>query len=109
MFSNIEKMPHLLIAGATGSGKSIFVHSLLVSLLYKNSPENLRLVLIDPKRVELSMYEGIPHLAMPVIMDNKKAIGVFRWAVAEMERRYELLSSEGRRDIKSYNEKNKET
>jgi S-DNA-T family DNA segregation ATPase FtsK/SpoIIIE len=108
MFSNIEKMPHLLVAGATGSGKSIFIHALITSLLYKNSPESLRLVLIDPKRVELSMYEGIPHLALPVIMDNKKAIGVFRWAVAEMERRYELLSSVGSRDIKSYNEKNKE-
>jgi DNA segregation ATPase FtsK/SpoIIIE, S-DNA-T family len=108
IFSNIEKMPHLLVAGATGSGKSIFIHALITALLYKNSPETLRMVLIDPKRVELSMYEGIPHLAMPVIIDNKKAIGVFRWAVAEMERRYELLSSVGSRDVKSYNEKNKD-
>jgi S-DNA-T family DNA segregation ATPase FtsK/SpoIIIE len=108
IFSSIEKMPHMLVAGATGSGKSIFVHSLLISLLYKNSPSALKLVMIDPKRVELSMYDGLPHLVMPVITDNKKALGVFRWAIKEMERRYELLSSMGRRDIQSYNSKNPE-
>jgi S-DNA-T family DNA segregation ATPase FtsK/SpoIIIE len=102
-FANIEKMPHMLIAGATGSGKSILVHSVLISLLYKNSPQTLKMVLIDPKRVELSVYEGIPHLVSPVITDNKKAAGVFRWAIAEMERRYETLQHAGCRDIKSYN------
>ena len=103
VFANIDKMPHLLVAGATGSGKSIFVHSLLISLLYKNSPETLKLVLIDPKRVELSVYDGIPHLVSPVVTENKKAAGVFRWAVSEMERRYEILQKSGCRDIKSYN------
>jgi DNA segregation ATPase FtsK/SpoIIIE, S-DNA-T family len=103
VFTSIEKMPHMLIAGATGSGKSIMVHSLLTSLLYKNSPQTLKLILIDPKRVELSVYEGIPHLVSPVITENKKAAGVFRWAIAEMERRYELLQKSGSRDIKSYN------
>lgn len=103
IFTSIEKMPHMLVAGATGSGKSILVHSLLVSLLYKNSPQTLKLVLIDPKRVELSIYDNIPHLVSPVITDNKKAVGVFRWAISEMERRYELLQKAGSRDVKSYN------
>ncbi len=103
IFTSIEKMPHMLVAGATGSGKSIMVHSLLVSLLYKNSPQTLKLVLIDPKRVELSIYADIPHLVSPVITDNKKAVGVFRWAISEMERRYELLQKAGSRDVKSYN------
>ncbi len=105
IFANIEKMPHLLVAGATGSGKSILVHSLIVSLLYKNSPATLRLALIDPKRVELSMYDGIPHLITPVVTENKKALGVLRWGIQEMERRYELLQRAGSRDIKSYNAK----
>ena len=108
VFANIDKMPHLLVAGATGSGKSIFVHSLLISLLYKNSPETLKLVLIDPKRVELSIYDGIPHLVSPVITENKKAAGVFRWAISEMEKRYELLQKSGSRDIKSYNAMHKD-
>lgn len=103
VFANIDKMPHLLIAGATGSGKSIMIHTLLISLLYKNSPEMLKLILIDPKRVELSVYDGIPHLMAPVITENKKAIGVLRWAIQEMDRRYELLLQAGARDIKSYN------
>ncbi len=105
IFANIEKMPHLLVAGATGSGKSILVHSLITSLLYKNSPQTLRLVLIDPKRVELSMYDGIPHLITPVITENKKALGVLKWAIQEMDRRYEILQHAGSRDIKSYNAK----
>ncbi len=105
IFGNIEKMPHMLVAGATGSGKSILVHSLITSLLYKNSPATLRLVLIDPKRVELSMYDGIPHLITPVITENKKALGVLRWAIQEMDRRYEILQKAGSRDIKSYNAK----
>ena len=103
LFANIEKMPHLLIAGATGSGKSVMIHSLILSLIYKNSPATLKLILIDPKRVELSIYENLPHLVSPVIMESKKAVGVFRWAIAEMERRYDLLQSAGSRDIKSYN------
>ncbi len=103
IFTNIEKMPHLLVAGATGSGKSIMIHSILISLLYKNSPDMLRLILIDPKRVELSIYKDIPHLMTPVITDNKKSIGALRWAIQEMERRYELLLGAGVRDIKSYN------
>jgi S-DNA-T family DNA segregation ATPase FtsK/SpoIIIE len=106
IFANIEKMPHMLVAGATGSGKSILVHSLLTSLLYKNSPQTLKMVLIDPKRVELSIYDGIPHLISPVITDNKKAVGVLKWAISEMERRYELLQKAGSRDIKSYNAAN---
>ena len=108
VFASIDKMPHLLVAGATGSGKSIFVHSLLMSLLYKNSPETLKLVLIDPKRVELSVYDGIPHLVSPVITENKKAAGVFRWAISEMEKRYEMLQRAGCRDIKSYNAAHKD-
>ncbi len=104
VFADIEKMPHMLVAGATGSGKSILIHSLLVSLLYKNSPATLKLILIDPKRVELSVYDHIPHLVGPVIMESKKALGVFRWAINEMERRYDLLLHAGSRDIKSYNQ-----
>jgi len=103
VYSTIEKMPHMLVAGATGSGKSIFVHSIITSLLYKNSPQTLKLILIDPKRVELSVYEGIPHLVSPVVTENKKAAGVFRWAISEMERRYEVLQKAGSRDVKSYN------
>lgn len=105
--ANIEKMPHLLISGSTGSGKSIFIHSLITSLLYKNSPETVRLVLIDPKRVELSVYNGIPHLISPVVTEGKKAINVFRWAIQEMEQRYEKLLKAGARDINSYNGDNK--
>lgn len=104
--SDIAKMPHLLVAGATGSGKSVAIHSLLVSLLYKNSPETLKLLLVDPKRVELTVYNGLPHLISPVITDGKKALGVFRWAIQEMEQRYERLQAAGTRDIKSYNKSN---
>jgi S-DNA-T family DNA segregation ATPase FtsK/SpoIIIE len=105
LFANLEKMPHVLIAGSTGSGKSIMIHSLLVSLLFKNSPSTLRLILIDPKRVELSLYANLPHLIAPVITESKKALGVFRWAVEEMDRRYEILLSAASRDIQSYNKK----
>ncbi|MBM3256949.1 MAG: DNA translocase FtsK [Candidatus Liptonbacteria bacterium] len=108
IFGNIEKMPHLLIAGATGSGKSVTIHSLILSLLFKNSPATLKMIMIDPKRVELSIYEHIPHLISPVITENKKAIGVFRWAISEMDRRYDLLLKGGSRDIKSYNNSHKE-
>lgn len=103
VFANLEKMPHLLIAGATGSGKSVMIHSLLISLIYKNSPATLKMILIDPKRVELSVYEGLPHLISPVITEAKKTVGFFRWLISEMERRYELLQAAGSRDIASYN------
>ena len=106
IFTDVDKMPHLLIAGSTGSGKSIAIHSILISLLYKNSPETLRLALIDPKRVELSVYNGLPHLVAPVITQAKKTMSVFRWAIDEMDRRYETLLKSGSRDIQSYNKKN---
>jgi S-DNA-T family DNA segregation ATPase FtsK/SpoIIIE len=105
IFTNLSKMPHLLIAGATGSGKSTVVHTLLTSLLYKNSPDTLRLILVDPKRIELSIYDGIPHLAAPVITEGKKAISAIRFGIEEMERRYQTLLEAGKRDIESYNEK----
>ncbi|MBI2604429.1 MAG: DNA translocase FtsK [Candidatus Harrisonbacteria bacterium] len=107
IFANIEKMPHLLIAGATGSGKSVAIHALIISLLYKNSPETLKFIMIDPKRVELSVYDGIPHLVAPVITEGKKSVGVFRWAISEMERRYEMLLHAGVRDVKGYNKANR--
>jgi len=105
VFANVEKMPHLLIAGATGSGKSITLHSVLISLLYKNSPAMLKFILIDPKRVEMSAYNNLPHLIAPVVTQGKKALGVFRWAISEMEKRYEIFLKAGVRDIQSYNKK----
>ncbi len=105
IFSNLGKMPHLLIAGATGTGKSICIHSLLISLLYRNSPESLRFIMIDPKRVELTVYNKIPHLLTPVITEAKKAILTLKWACKEMERRYEALLKAGVRDIQAYHEK----
>lgn len=102
IFQDIGKMPHLLVAGATGSGKSITIHDILISLLFKNSPDMLRMIMIDPKRVELSVYSGIPHLLAPVITENKKAMGALRWAIQEMDRRYQLLLECGARDLKSY-------
>ncbi len=101
----LEKMPHLLIAGATGSGKSVAINSVILSLLYKHSPDLLKFIMIDPKRVELSLYNGIPHLITPVIVDNKKAINSLRWLVKEMERRYEVISRVHSRDLFSYNSK----
>lgn len=105
MFTNISKMPHLLIAGATGSGKSVAVHTFITSLLYRNGPQTLRFIMVDPKRVELTLYNGIPHLLTPVITDPKKAILALKWAVSEMERRYNVLQESSARDINSYNEK----
>jgi len=101
-FANLAKMPHVLIAGATGSGKSVTIHNLIISLLYKNGPEMLRFIMIDPKRVELTLYKKIPHLLTPVITDPKKAVLALKWAVREMERRYDVLQSYSVRDIDSY-------
>lgn len=101
-FGNLAKMPHALVAGATGSGKSVTIHAVITSLLYRNSPENLRFIMIDPKRVELTLYNKIPHLLTPVITDSKKAILSLKWAAKEMDRRYDILESESVRDIESY-------
>ncbi len=100
---DLAKMPHLLVAGATGSGKSVSVNSMILSLLYKATPEDVRLVLIDLKMLELSIYEGIPHLLLPVVTSPKKAALALRWAVSEMERRYEILSQRSSRNILGYN------
>jgi len=102
---DLAKMPHLLVAGTTGSGKSVSVNSMIVSMLYNSTPEDLRMIMVDPKMLELSIYEGIPHLLLPVVTDPKKANLALRWAVDEMERRYELLAGAGVRDLKSYNKK----
>ncbi|MEK7612578.1 MAG: DNA translocase FtsK [Patescibacteria group bacterium] len=104
LFGNIAKMPHLLIAGATGSGKSVAIHGLINSLLYRCSPAQLRLIMIDPKRVELTLYRSLPHLLTPVITDAKKAIAALRWAGKEMERRYNILEEMRVRDIESYHQ-----
>ena len=108
IFTSIAKMPHLLIAGSTGSGKSVVIHSIITSLLYKNSPATLRFIMIDPKKVELSAYEGIPHLLSPVITDGKRAVAALKFAIQEMERRYELLLDAGTRNIVGYNKDRKE-
>jgi len=100
----LEKMPHLLIAGATGSGKSVMINTLLSSLLYRNSPSDLKLILVDPKQVELTPYNDIPHLLTPVIIDPEKCISALKWAVNEMERRYSLLAEQKVRNITSYND-----
>lgn len=100
----LDKMPHLLISGSTGSGKSICLNTIVLSLVFMNSPANLRFLLIDPKRVEFSNYEGIPHLIAPVVVDTKKAISALKWVITEMEHRYEVLEKVNVRDIKSYNE-----
>jgi len=101
----LNKMPHLLIAGQTGSGKSVMINTLLTSLLYRNSPSDMKLILVDPKQVEMAPYEDIPHLLTPVITEPEKTISALKWAVNEMERRYKLLAEEKIRDIKSYNQK----
>jgi len=100
---NIAKMPHLLIAGTTGSGKSVCMNSIIISLLYKARPEDVKLIMVDPKMVELGIYNGIPHLLIPVVTDPKKAAGSLQWAVTEMLRRYKLMSDAGVRDLESYN------
>ncbi|HVZ11191.1 MAG TPA: DNA translocase FtsK 4TM domain-containing protein [Candidatus Paceibacterota bacterium] len=105
IFAGLEKMPHMLVAGATGTGKSVAINAILLSLLYKHSPDVLKLILVDPKRVELSLYNEIPHLITPVITDNKKVVGALKWAVNEMDRRYDQLSKIGSKDVFSYNAK----
>ncbi len=101
----LNKMPHLLIAGQTGSGKSVMINTLLTSLLYRNSPSEMKLILVDPKQVEMAPYEDIPHLLTPIITEPEKTISALKWAVNEMERRYKLLADQKLRDIKSYNQK----
>ena len=103
-FANFAKMPHLLIAGATGAGKSVSIHAIINSLLFRNPPENLKFIMIDPKRVELPVYNNIPHLLTPVITDPKRAILALKWAAKEMERRYDILEKTSVRDIESYHE-----
>ncbi len=103
--TDIAKMPHLLIAGATGSGKSVCINTLIMSLLFKYKPEDVRMIMVDPKVVELSVYNGIPHLLIPVVTDPKKAASALNWAVAEMTDRYKKFAESGSRDLKGYNEK----
>jgi len=104
MVADLAKMPHMLIAGATGTGKSVSINALFISLLYRNTPQDVKFIVIDPKRVELNLYNGIPHLLTPVIIENEKAVNALKWAVAEMDRRYKLLSEAGKRNILEYNE-----
>ena len=103
--ADLAKMPHLLVAGTTGSGKSVAVNTMIVSILYKSTPEEVRMIMIDPKQVELSVYNGIPHLLSEVVTDMKEAANALRWCVGEMERRYKLMSALGVRNLKGYNEK----
>lgn len=102
VFGNLAKMPHILVAGTTGSGKSVTIHSMITSLLYRNGPDDLKLILIDPKRVELTLYNNIPHLLTPVITEAKKTILALKWVAKEMDRRYDILEAESVRDIESY-------
>ena len=103
MIADLAKMPHMLIAGATGTGKSVAINSLFISLLYRNTPQDIKFIVVDPKRVELNMYNGIPHLLTPAITESDKAVNALKWAVAEMERRYKLLAEAGNRNIADYN------
>ena len=103
IIGNIAKLPHMLIAGTTGSGKSVCMNSIIISLLYKASPDDVKLIMVDPKMVELGIYNGIPHLLIPVVTDPKKAAGSLQWAVTEMMRRYKYMSDAGVRDLESYN------
>lgn len=105
---DLKKMPHLLIAGATGAGKSICINSIIISFLYQNSPNDLRLILVDPKRVEFTPYNNIPHLLTPVVVEADRTVNTLKWAVAEMEHRYKILSESGNRDIISYNQNPKD-
>ena len=102
---DLAKMPHLLVAGTTGSGKSVGVNAMLLSLLFKSDPKDVRLILIDPKMLELSVYDGIPHLLTPVVTNMNEAGNALRWCVMEMERRYQLMAKSGVRNIANYNAK----
>ena len=102
VFGNLAKMPHCLVAGTTGSGKSVTIHSMITSLIYRNGPDDLKFILVDPKRVELTLYNNIPHLLTPVITDAKKTILALKWTAKEMDRRYDILEMESARDIDSY-------
>jgi S-DNA-T family DNA segregation ATPase FtsK/SpoIIIE len=102
-YTDLTEMPHMLVAGATGSGKTIFLNTLILSLLYKNTPETLRMIMVDPKRVEFQHYNSLPHLLCPVIHDAAKTINALQWLVREMERRFEVFSEIPARNIKSYN------
>ena len=104
IIADIAKMPHLLIAGATGSGKSVCINTLIISILYKSSPKDVKLIMIDPKVVELSNYNGIPHLMFPVVTDPKKSASALNWTVQEMIDRYKLFADQGVRDLERYNE-----
>ncbi len=108
-FADLPRMPHLLIAGATGSGKTVCVNTIILSLLYQNTAETLRMIMVDPKRVELTLYNGIPHLLTPVITNTQKTINALKWTIGEMDRRFELLSQAGNRDIQTYNERHPDT
>ncbi len=102
---DLAKMPHLLVAGTTGSGKSVGLNAMILSILFKASPEDVRLIMVDPKMLELAVYEGIPHLLTPVVTDMKDAANALRWCVAEMERRYRLMAAMGVRNVGGFNRK----
>ena len=104
LVADLERMPHLLIAGATGTGKSVSINALILSLLFKSRPDEVKLILIDPKRLELALYQEIPHLLVPVVTEPKNAQNALRWAVTEMENRYKKLAARGVRDLATYNE-----
>lgn len=104
-FADLPKMPHLLVAGATGSGKTVCINTIIMSLLYQNTAETLRFIMVDPKRVELTLYNGIPHLLTPVITNIQKTVNALKWTIGEMDRRFDLLAQSGSRDINSYNNK----
>ena len=106
--ADLARMPHLLVAGTTGSGKSVGINAMLLSLLFKASPEEVRRIMVDPKMLELAVYEGIPHLLTPVVTDMKDAANALRWCVAEMERRYRLMAAMGVRNVGGFNRKVKD-
>lgn len=106
--ADLPKMPHLLVAGSTGSGKSVCLNSIIIGLLYQNSPDDLKFIMVDPKRVEFTVYNGIPHLLTPVITDTVKTVNALKWTIGEMDRRFELLSKHGKRDIASFNQESGE-
>ena len=103
MIADLAKMPHLLVAGTTGSGKSVAINTMILSILYRMSPEQCRMIMVDPKMLELSVYDGIPHLLSPVVTDPKKAVVALKWAVREMEDRYRKMSKMGVRNIDGFN------